>query len=272
VGAPSWNGFTGRVRSDRSTAGRGVEPSPRRGFRRRAGAPDWPRDDRIPRSPGAAAKVHHSERRQCDSRGGQVQWPESSFGESHQRVMNVGKCPSNGDANREKIETDCGRGTARPWTSLSGSTDGTCSRRISGLKCHQATRAGRSISPVASGSPPRTNECQPVASGMKQDGAQRGRPEAEGSGWKRWRGSIAADRQARGLASLGEDAEGPSRSGASRRWSAMPSVRKAQDYDAVGGGRPTFFPPLVTNIRGFAWQMVKKSWHVVSAATGVGSR
>ncbi len=168
MGAPSWNGFTGRVRSDRSTAGRGVVPSPRRGFRRRAGAPDWPRDDHIPRSPGAAAKVHHSERRQCDSRGGQVQWPESSFGEGHQRVVNVGKCPGNGDANKEKTETDCGRGTARPWTSLSGSTDGTCSRRISGPKCHPATQAGRSISPVASGSPPRTNECQPVASGMKQ--------------------------------------------------------------------------------------------------------
>ena len=89
-------------------------PSLRRGLRRRADAPNWPSGDRIPRSPGAAAKVHHSERRQCDSRGEQVQWPESSSGKGHQRGVNVGKRPGNGDANTGKTETDCGWETSRP--------------------------------------------------------------------------------------------------------------------------------------------------------------
>jgi hypothetical protein len=109
-------------------------------------------------------------------------------------------------------------------------------------------------------------------SGKSGNGREiRDRPGAESWTTHHRRAPAGVSRQDRSCIP-GRDADGPSRSGSSRRCDAMPSVRKAQDYDAAGGGRPTFFPAISSIGRGLDLQMVKKSWHVVSAATGAPSR
>lgn len=180
-------------------------------------------------------QVHHSERRQCDSRGGQVQRPKSSSGKGLERGEIGGADPRKKDV----------------WKPSQGNKPNPGRiKRIADGKRSAGDQGGFVTEWLARTCSRRTRESEMPS----------GNP-CRRTGWH------ASD-----LTSPGEDADGPSRSGPSRRCGAMPSVRKAKDYGAAGVGRPTFFPLLSAIVRGFARQMVKKSWYVVSAATGAPSR